>query len=81
MKLTRIFHHIVSAFFIICIFANLFITNSTEVIQAVLRYSLWFSFGLLAGSYLVYYIMRKDLDNAHKQFEDERKNRPPMGSI
>jgi len=45
------------------------------VIQVILLYALWFSFGLLAGSFLMYYVMRKDIDDSHKQFEKDKKNK------
>ena len=76
MKLTRLVFNIVCTFFIICLFASLLIKCNIEVVQVILRYALWFSFGLLAGSYLLYYVMRKDIDNAQKRFEKERENRP-----
>ena len=75
MKLTRLVHHIVCAFFLICLLSDLLIKCYIEVVRAILLYALWFSFGLLAGSFLLYYVMRKDIDNAQKQFEKEREKR------
>ena len=51
------------------------LSDDLGIINLVFYYLLWFSFGLMLGVFILYYVMRKDIDNAHKQFEKERINR------
>jgi hypothetical protein len=52
------------------------IPKDLGIINLIFYYLLWFSFGVTIGVFLLYYVMRKDIDNAQKQFENDRKNRP-----
>ena len=76
MKLTKIVQKSVSAFFGICIILNMLIPDDLGLINLIGYYILWFSFGIMIGVFLLNYSMRKDIDNAQKQFEKERENRP-----
>ncbi len=75
MKLTRIVQKSTSAFFGISIVINMLIPDDWGTITLIGYYVLWFSFGLTIGVFLLYYVMRKDIDNAQKQFEKDRENR------
>ena len=76
MKLTKIVQKSVSAFFGISIILNMLIPDDWGIITLIGYYVLWFSFGIMIGVFLLNYAMRKDIDNAQKQLEKERENRP-----
>jgi len=73
-KYTSFVHITIPAFFLICLFSNLFITERTELLNSILFYALWFSYGLFLGSVLIYYMIRKDMENIRKQIEQREKN-------
>jgi len=76
MKLTKIVQKSTSAFFGISIVINMLLPDDCGIIKLIGYYILWFSFGITIGVFLLYCVMRKDIDNAQKQFEKERENRP-----
>jgi len=75
MRLTRIVHKTTTAIFVISIVISMFIPDDWGIITLINYYILWFSFGVTIGVFLTYYAMRSDIDNAQKQFENERKER------
>jgi len=74
-KYTKIVHHAIPAFFLICVILNQSITTDKWQVYTVLRYGMWFSLGLLLSSFLVRYVIRKDMENIRKQIEQREKMR------
>ena len=75
MKLTRLVQNLSFVFLLASAIVSRILLDDMGVINLISKYILWFSFGLWLGVLLLYYVMRKDIDNAHKQFENKRKNR------
>jgi len=73
-KYTKIAQNVIPIPFVICLFPDMFIAGSSELVHTILFYTLWFSFGLLLGSLLMKYVIRKDMDNIRKQIEQREKN-------